>query len=103
MKKAKTYKDPKIPNREYQITPFVWARGTITIKAMIDKYPAGSTVTYSMTVSRHRVQIGQTKSGRPIFAKAEVVEKNTYAMAHSDAMMARVEYFQSLPKEMTVE
>jgi hypothetical protein len=103
MKKPKSRQDPKIKNRVHQTTKFEWARGAITIHAMVDKYPAGNFVTYSMSVGRRRKEIRRTKSGKPIFDRAEVIERNTYAMAHSDRMMARVEYFQSLPKEMAVE
>ena len=84
MSKSKVRKDAKIKNRVHKTYKIKWARGVITIRAMVDLYPEGNFVTYFMSVSKH----------------GEVIERNSFAMNNSSHMMGRVEYFQSIVEEV---
>ena len=100
MRKAKPQQDAKIKNTEHIVRRTKWMRGTITVRSMIDRYPAGDKVTYSMSVSRRGKVIGHTKSGKEIRERTEILELNTFVKGQENIMEERTRYFQSLPEEM---
>jgi hypothetical protein len=78
---------PNIKNRKYSNYSFDWARGKVTIRAMIDEYPLGNIVTYTLSVR---------KGG-------ELIERNTYAFSEGKNMLARVDEWRAIPKDVAKE
>lgn len=76
-------KAPIPPNRTFETYKMNWANGTITVKATIDKYPAGDIVTYKLSVR---------KGGK-------LIERATYSESNVKDMMARIEELQAIPEE----
>ena len=101
----KAVKKPKAPqprNRIFKSYRIKWAGGVITVRAMIDQYPAGNKVTYVLSVRKGGkvLKVVKDRKGNDveIRSKVELIERNTYADCHSKTMMTRIDEFRAIPE-----
>ena len=82
LKPVKMPKAPPPGNRIFKNHKIKWAGGIITVRAMIDQYPAGNIMTYIMSVRRGK----------------ELIERNQFSESNSKTMLARITELREIPE-----